>query len=96
MSLDFGLGEVDQEEVDVKKTLFRIAQMRVALVDSSKWEEVSLGTFASRENIDRLITDDGLAEEHQQALKNYGVRVQVVEADNVNILQSTFRDNKGK
>ena len=81
MSVPVGLGEGDEEEVNIKKMLLQIAQTRVAVVDSSKWNNVSLITFSDWETIDRIVTDNGLDREHQQALEKLGVYVQTVEAE---------------
>jgi len=76
MSADMGLGEENEEEVDVKKTLLNIAQKRVAMVDSSKYGGVSLVTFAKWGMIDLLITDGHLKPMQRKALKKCGIKVQ--------------------
>lgn len=81
MSADMGLGEDNEEEVEVKKTMLNIAQKRVAMVDSSKYDHISLAMFADWNIIDLLITDDHLKPKQRKALKNRGVNLQYVKMD---------------
>ncbi|MCP4750603.1 MAG: DeoR/GlpR transcriptional regulator [Proteobacteria bacterium] len=81
MGIPFGLGEGDEEEVEIKKKLLQIAQTRIGVIDSSKWNSVSLIAFADWETMDRIVTDDGLDRGHRQALEELGVSVRTVEVE---------------
>ena len=81
MSNDMGLGEADDEELEVKKTMLHIAKTRVAVVDSSKYNGVALVSFGSWEMIDYLITDSYLNSKQREELKKLGVNVRIVDVD---------------
>ena len=81
MSADMGLGEDNEEEVEVKKTMLKIAQKRVAVVDSSKYNGVALASFGTWEMIDHLITDSHLKSKPQRELKALGVNVHIARVE---------------
>ncbi len=57
VSAGFGLSTPDADEAAVKAAIVRSARRVVLLVDSSKFDEETLVSFASLEDIDALITD---------------------------------------
>lgn len=59
VSPDFGLSTPDPEEAAVKRAMVRSGQRVVVLADSSKLGRVHLVRFATLEDIDVLVTDDG-------------------------------------
>lgn len=81
MSADMGLGEDNEEEVEVKKSMLKIARKRVALVDSSKYNGVALVSFGTWEMIDHLITDSHLKLNQQKELKAFGVNVHIARVE---------------
>jgi DeoR/GlpR family transcriptional regulator of sugar metabolism len=70
---DRHLGFVEQKRVIAKK-----AQTVVGLVDSTKLGIVSLGSFASIEEINVVITDEGIKDEMKTSLQNRDIRIIVV------------------
>ncbi len=75
IGLDTGLCDSDPAAMEFKKALIRISQRAVALVDSSKWEAVSLTAFADFNQISALVTDRGIDRRHVLELKKRGVEV---------------------
>lgn len=57
ISAGFGLSTPDADEAAVKAAIVRSARRVVLLADSSKFDEETLVSFASLEDIDALITD---------------------------------------
>ncbi|WP_026549686.1 DeoR/GlpR family DNA-binding transcription regulator [Arthrobacter sp. Br18] len=57
VSGDFGLSTPDADEAAVKTAIVRSARRVVLLADSSKFNEETLVSFASLEDIDALVTD---------------------------------------
>jgi DeoR/GlpR family transcriptional regulator of sugar metabolism len=61
--------------VTIKCSLVRLAKQVIAIVDSSKWGRVSFASFASLDQIDCIITDEGAPLEMVQALQARGIEV---------------------
>lgn len=76
-----GAGIYHQEEkiVALKTEMLRSARRRVLLMDSSKFADTSLHLMSSWQEIDELITDDGVSEATLGELKSLGVAVRVVQ-----------------
>jgi DeoR/GlpR family transcriptional regulator of sugar metabolism len=75
LTLEEGLTDVDSDEVTIKCSLVRLAKQVIAIVDSSKWGRVSFASFASLDQIDCIITDEGAPLEMVQALQARGIEV---------------------
>jgi DeoR/GlpR family transcriptional regulator of sugar metabolism len=69
-----------QEEkiVALKTEMLRSARRRVLLMDSSKFGHNSLHLMTNWQDIDQLITDDGVTEVFRDHLRSQGVEVHVV------------------
>ena len=75
LSPDHGLSTPDSAEASVKRAMVRAAQQTVALVDSSKAGRQLLHRFAELEDIDVLVTDDGIAPDLVSQIEEIGTRV---------------------
>ena len=63
-------GEVPEgAEADVKESMVRAARRRIVLADSSKVGEVHLHRFARLDDLDLVITDEDLDEDHLAELR---------------------------
>lgn len=69
LSAGRGLTTPDQAEADVKEAMVRAARRRIVLADASKVGEVHLHRFAALEELDLVITDDDLDEDHLAELR---------------------------
>jgi DeoR/GlpR family transcriptional regulator of sugar metabolism len=65
-------------EVEVKRTMLLRAQRKVLLADSSKFGKVLSLNVTPLQQLDLIVTDTGLADEHIAALRQLGVEVLVV------------------
>ncbi|MFH0922053.1 MAG: DeoR/GlpR family DNA-binding transcription regulator [Fibrobacterota bacterium] len=77
IGLDTGLCDSDPASMAFKQALIKISKKTVALVDSSKWETVSLTTFAGFDQVRTLVTDASIAPENIRGLNKHGVKVLV-------------------
>jgi DeoR/GlpR family transcriptional regulator of sugar metabolism len=74
-SLDAGMTEVDIHEAQLKRKMITRASKVVALIDSSKFGQVDLTTFANLGQIHHLLTDGGLDAAWQARLREAGVQI---------------------
>lgn len=74
-SPELGLSTPDAEEAAAKRALVRCATTVVALFDSSKFAERHVFSFATYEDLDIVVTDDGIAPADLAALEGHDVKV---------------------
>lgn len=73
-----GLSSPDAEEAAVKRALVRSGRTVVALLDSSKFTGEHIFQFATYDDLDVVITDDGASAADIAALRAHNVKVVVV------------------
>jgi ribose transport system substrate-binding protein len=76
-SLEAGLMETDIGQAELKRLMVGAAQRVVALVDHTKFERVTLTSFASITQIDRLLTDSEITKENISRVCSAGLTVTV-------------------
>lgn len=74
-SFEKGLTDVNSLEVNAKRELVRLAHRLIAVVDGSKWGQVSFVSFASVEQVHTIITDPSAPAEMVSVLRERGVEV---------------------
>ena len=75
VTLDHGMSTPDHAEAAVKRAMVRAGQRVIALVDSSKIGRENTVRFAELEDIDVLVTDDGISDRDAKAIGDRGVEV---------------------
>ncbi|MDD5676025.1 MAG: DeoR/GlpR family DNA-binding transcription regulator [Chitinivibrionales bacterium] len=75
ISLQHGLGEIDQAEIEVKRSLVSIAGKVVALLDSGKWQQQALQSVVPIGKIDMVVTDADIRSAQVTALQRRGITV---------------------
>lgn len=78
-NLDSGITDFNFYEVEMKKMILKRSKQVIGILDSSKLSLNSIGSFANRDEIDLIITDNRY---NQDILKGYieaGVKIEVVE-----------------
>ena len=75
LTVDEGLTDVDNLEVQMKRALVAACKEVIAVVDSSKWGHVAVGSFAPTERLRRVITDEGAPAAMVKALRDRGIEV---------------------
>jgi DeoR/GlpR family transcriptional regulator of sugar metabolism len=77
-TLQEGLTDVNQYEVELKRLMVERSKEVIAVVDSSKWGQVAFATFASVDQIDQIISDEAAPAEMVEALRSRGIQVMIV------------------
>jgi DeoR family fructose operon transcriptional repressor len=70
-----GLSTPDAEESAAKRALIRSATTVIALFDSSKFAERHVFAFATYDDLDVVVTDDGISQADRAALEEHDVKV---------------------
>lgn len=68
-----GLGEVNQQEMEIKRALASISRKVAALADSTKWNKVSVAYFWPLQKVDTLISEGQISREIKESLRAQGV-----------------------
>jgi len=76
-SLEVGLMEADIQEAQFKEQVIRSAIQVVALIDSTKFGKVGLKPFAVLEQIDHIVSDDGIPDNIIKTLKQAHVNLTI-------------------
>ena len=74
-SLEQGLTEANEYEVELKRHMMQNCDEVIGIVDASKWGEVSVVSLITIDEVHRLITDTAAPMEMVHALHNLGVEV---------------------
>lgn len=75
VSLEIGCSTPDPEEAAVKRALVKAARQVVVVTDSTKFGRDATMTFAKLEEVDVIVTDDGVDPDAARALSEAGVEV---------------------
>ena len=72
---DAGLTTPNLLEAETNRALARSARRTVVVADSTKWGTLGMSRFLTLEDVDVLVTDDGLPDDARTHLADAGVRV---------------------
>lgn len=72
---DLGFFEMDMHEAQMKALMIKSAQRRVAMLDSSKIDQLGLTVFASLDDFDYFVTDEGVPPATIQEVRGRGTQV---------------------
>ncbi len=75
VSVEHGVMTPNHMEASVKRAIMGIADRTVLLADSSKMEKRALSRFAALTDFDTVVTDDGIATETAQAIRDAGIHL---------------------
>ena len=78
LTLSAGLTDVNAEEVELKHVMVETAKEVIAIIDSSKWDQVALATFCPLERLTRIITDSQAPIQLVKLVRKLGVEVLLV------------------
>lgn len=65
-------------EVVTKRAILNSAQTRILLADSSKFGKLRLAYFAQLDEIDIIVTDDGLSDEWRELIYKHNIDLRIV------------------
>jgi len=68
-------------EVPTKKAILGSSIQKILVADSSKFGKVRSAYFCNLDEIDDVVTDDGLSEEWRKTLTDMGIRLHIVAVD---------------
>ncbi len=77
-TLEEGLTDTNQYEVELKQRMVERSKEVIAVVDSSKWGQVTFASLASVEQLDQVIADNAAPAEMVAALRQQGTLVTLV------------------
>lgn len=77
VSEDGGVTHSSLLEFEVKQAAVRHCRQKYLLVDSGKFGKAALMTYAALDEMDGVITDEGLKEEYQDMCRRMGTRVEL-------------------
>jgi DeoR/GlpR family transcriptional regulator of sugar metabolism len=78
LTLESGFSDPNLLETQIKKAMIASSDQVIVLLDSSKFGKRSLTSFLPAKGADILITDEGAPEQTVLALRELGVKVQIV------------------
>ncbi len=73
-----GLTDVNGEEVELKRAIVHAAKEVIAVIDASKWDQVTLATFCPLERLTRIITDTQAPAHLVKQVRKLGIEVLLV------------------
>jgi len=77
-TLEEGLTDTNQYEVELKQRMVERSKEVIAVVDSSKWGQVTFAALAAVDQLDHVITDNGAPADMVAALRERGIQVTLV------------------
>jgi DeoR/GlpR family transcriptional regulator of sugar metabolism len=77
-TIEEGLTDTNQYEVELKRTMIERSKEVIAVVDSSKWGQVTFASLAAVDQLNRMIVDDAASPETVVALRERGIKVTLV------------------
>jgi DeoR/GlpR family transcriptional regulator of sugar metabolism len=78
LTLQTGLTDVHAEEVELKRAMVEATKEVIAVVDSSKWNQVTLATFCPLDRLKLIITDSQAPAQLVKQVRKLGVEVLLV------------------
>lgn len=75
IDVEFGISTSNAAEAHLNQVMMECADQTIILADSSKLNKKGFGKIASLDQVDYLITDDGISTEEQADLEEVGVNV---------------------
>lgn len=78
ITVENGLTTPDFDEAEIKKTMLSIAEERIVLADSTKFQKVARCQIAPLSMVDRIITDYKLSNLHYDQFKQHDILIERV------------------
>ena len=77
IDLDFGLATYSEDEAHLTRVILKAARRSVLLADHSKFGAPHLHRICGLDEIDAILSDSGLHEDHRLRLENTGVDIHI-------------------
>ena len=75
IDLDYGITTTDLREADLNREMMKIAQKVIVLADSSKFRRRGFSKICDMDEIDVIITDEGIPQKIASRLEEMGVKL---------------------
>ena len=80
---DLGLTTYFYYEADIKREMIRSARQIILVTDSTKFGKISVTHFAGLDEVDTVITDEGISDEYREILADRGIELLITnQSDN--------------
>jgi DeoR/GlpR family transcriptional regulator of sugar metabolism len=77
-TIEEGLTDTSQYEVELKQHMVRRSKQVIAVIDSSKWGQVTFSSLAAVDELDHVISDQAAPPDLVNNLRELGIRVTLV------------------
>lgn len=78
---ELGLTTYFYYEAEIKREMIRSARQIILVTDSTKLGKISVTHFAGLDEIDMIITDNGISEEYRQIIKDLEIELIIADQD---------------
>lgn len=78
ITVENGLTTPDLEEAEIKRTMLSVAEERIVLTDSSKFQKVARCQIAPLSMVDKIITDVRLSKQNYEQFQQHDIMVELV------------------
>lgn len=80
---ELGLTTYFYYEADIKREMIRSARQIILVTDSTKFGKISVTHFAGLDEVDTVITDEGISDEYREILADRGIELLITnQSDN--------------
>lgn len=80
IDLNFGISTTDMREAEINRAMMKSAQKIIVLADNSKFGKRGFAKICNMEDIDMIITDNGLQQPIRDQLEAMGIEVVIANA----------------
>lgn len=81
---ELGLTTYFYYEAEIKREMIRSAREIVLVADSTKFGQISVTHFAGLDQVDLIITDNGISDECREILSNQDIQLMIADEDEIN------------
>ncbi len=81
---ELGLTTYFYDEADIKREMIRSARQIVLVTDSTKFGKISVTHFAGLDEVDTIVTDNGISEEYRKVLGDRGIELIIADYEDTN------------
>lgn len=78
---ELGLTTYFYYEAEIKREMIRAARQIILVSDSTKFGKISVTHFAGLDEVDTIITDEGISEEHREIIAERGIELIIAGVD---------------
>jgi len=83
LDAELGLTTYFYYEADIKREMIRSARQIILVTDSTKFGKISVTHFAGLDEVDTIITDEGISDEYREILADRGIELLIAnQSDN--------------